>query len=135
MGKKSKRKNRPDRRANPFAGLKGIKLPDGTPCPDCSAVTVDNKLKHDPTCPAGLGIDRVMDMDRAWFEEHPGQSEYPRKITQAEITEHQTSMPDEPPGTHVVVTQIAPGLRQRRGVRLVIFDPRDGSIFTPKTDE
>jgi hypothetical protein len=123
MSEKSGAKKKQGKR--PFAGLKGIHVPDGVPCPDCSAIHQDNKLIHDDTCPTGSGLDRITNMDRIWFEENPGETQYVREVTQAEILSVQVTGEDDPGldwswATHVLVMQIAPSLRLRRPCTLVL---------------
>jgi len=54
-----------------------------------------------------------------------GSRSIPEKINISDqpINEHLWTMPDEPSPTHVIVTRIAPGVRTRRFVQAVIFDP------------
>jgi hypothetical protein len=91
-------------------------MPGVIRCPDCSGVEdAMRHLRHDQTCPFGLGLDEQMDDDRVWFEQHPGEVERVRPIFHAERQEQ--LMYGASAGqiaTHVRVTQIRPGLRARQ---------------------
>lgn len=87
-------------------------------CPDCAAPVVGRVMTHADSCPAARGMDRVMDADRAWFAAHPDEDWYTRPVDPAERIER-----DLPPGGHVVVYQLAPGLRSRHFVGSAFFRP------------
>ena len=53
-------------------------------------------------------IERVRDRDRAYFEKHPGATEYLRPYVPGEFWP--VAYPD---ATHVLVTQIVPGFRTK----------------------
>ncbi len=61
-----------------FEGLSPVHMPDGTSCPDCSAQSKNDKLKHDLSCPMGIGWDEA----GAWFKKHPGEDQYLRPANQ-----------------------------------------------------
>lgn len=84
-------------------------------CPDCSAT--GERLTHDKTCPLGLAIDAFCDLGRLWFEQHPGEVRYVRPITWAEQQESLLyGVASILLTTHVVVTQLAPGVRHRHPI-------------------
>lgn len=56
-------------------------------------------------------IDSVMDMDKAYFKEHPEATEYEREIIPGEFFPKHY-----PPGTKVRVVQLMPGMRQRQAL-------------------
>ena len=115
------------------AGLLAPSLRAPAACPDCSADYVDQILTHDETCPIGLAIDAICDVDQRWFEAHPEATEYRRPVTTAEVIEQRTAgvWPDVRGRVvgRVLVTQIAPGLRIRSfdGVLVVLIEPDGGS--------
>jgi hypothetical protein len=85
-------------------------------CPDCSARPNGNRITHDKTCPLGLAIDKVMEADREWFENHPNSSEYWRPASRAEIQDYAMMTGCEPDYSLEVrccVQQLGPGLRKR----------------------
>lgn len=52
-------------------------------CPDCDS-TFGN---HNPTCPVGLHIDKVIEGDSAYLEEHPEVDVYDRPASWGELQE------------------------------------------------
>jgi len=58
-----------------------------------------------------------MPADAEWFKQNPDASEYTRPITAAEL--NMLRLAGEPAQTHVLVTQLAPGVRSRQFVTLI----------------
>ncbi len=56
------------------------------------------------------------DIDRDWFDQNPDQDWYVRPITDTEL--NLLKMAGEPPQTHVLITQLAPGVRKRQFVTM-----------------
>lgn len=120
VGKKSRIKkfSRGDRqRIEAFAqeskSYTPIAMQDGVQCTDCSAKSLGNKLVHDDSCPAANALDRTMDFDRGWFDDHPGQYVFIRPVTKSEVMEYQLANGKDVKGFYVTVSYIAPGLRRR----------------------
>lgn len=85
-----------------------------TRCTDCTAVVHDNELKHDETCPIGRALDTMTDNDRAYFEEHPDQTEYVRPFVPFEFP---PEVLDPVPFGYqrmVIVRKLGEGLRARQ---------------------
>jgi hypothetical protein len=74
------------------------------------------QLKPNMTVPERFGrlVDKVMDRDREYFEQHPGETEYLRPYVPGEL--HPLEFKD---ATDVLVTQISPGIRTRQPVMWV----------------
>ena len=51
-------------------------------------------------------IERASELDRVYFEQHPGETEYVRPIVPGEF-------PPEVDANNVMVTQVTPGIRVR----------------------
>lgn len=86
-------------------------------CPDCGRAFSRSRLKHDQTCPMGLGMDEVSRADREFFEKRPNATYYYRPPHWTEIAELKLvgEFPDvvgEPIG-QVKVTSHGPGVRTR----------------------
>jgi hypothetical protein len=58
-------------------------------------------------------------MDREWFARNPGADSYVREITRYEL--NMLRLAGECDQTHVLVTQLAPGVRVRQFVTLAII--------------
>lgn len=142
MSKKNKRKKnnmskrdkqRLDALAAELRRVGPVVVPDGIQCPDCSAKSLNNKTRHDESCPAMNALSDVTNADRVWFEEHPEKDVYIRPVTRAEIIHLGVTEPV----THTVVTRVAPGLRRRKLVNMNVqdVDPQDRQILNLETGE
>lgn len=92
-------------------------------CPDCNAVGSSPQPGawspgHASICPIALEIDCVTDLDREWFEAHPGENERHRRAVWGEIQEGYRGsaalgrrFPAE--DVWVGVMRVAPGVRFR----------------------
>jgi hypothetical protein len=59
------------------------------------------------------------DADREWFKQNPDADQYVREITRAE--KNMLRLAGELPQTHVLVTQLAPGVRKRQFVTVTFL--------------
>lgn len=84
-------------------------------CPDCDAPASGGRFDHQECCPFLRGQDATSDNDRQWFEDHPGETVRVRPPFPSEQMENSHANTTEPGSwvTHVIVTQIEPGLRHR----------------------
>ena len=84
------------------------------PCPDCGARFIDRQLRHEPTCPAGNGLDAVTQDDARYFDANPSHMLRVRPITPAEQIEwaHIDGV-HVGAGARIVVHNVRPGFRTR----------------------
>lgn len=120
-------------------------------CPDCGAnwEAPENQrrpgaggaLNHAESCPIARGYRETGDNDREWFDSNPEATQRIRPPTMAELQSIMLAtgqaLPDAPngavyePGGQVIVTQVAPGLRERNFKDAVLLmapalSPADG---------
>lgn len=89
-------------------------------CPDCTAEGGSaGPAVHDETCWVSAGVEAACDGDRDWFDNHPGQGMYHRRISAAELAEVRMAAAAQPLPTHVEVVRIAEGVRARRFLTVV----------------
>lgn len=78
-------------------------------CPDCAAMPEDQTIRHDPSCPIWVGVERAVEDDRLWFEWHPGHRQFTRRATHAERVEMEINLGAPLYGDMVRVLQPTPG--------------------------
>lgn len=87
-------------------------------CPDCSAATTGQHLRHDETCPQSRALDELRAADRRWFHARPYATFRFRPISQAEVVELRTAQLVDPgadlAGWRVRVLRIADDARLKR---------------------
>lgn len=89
-------------------------------CPDCAARSTGNHVTHAASCPLDRAVNDVIDGDRDWFLNHPGETTRLRRVTAAEVADAAATGMERPVG-RVTVFQLRPGLRSR------MFEYADGA--------
>lgn len=84
-------------------------------CSDCGQRARQGTLTHAPTCPTGLGVDRTMENDRAFFNADPGAVHRCRPMTSEERTEFSHRVDDTiPDGALIHVRRLDANIRTRQ---------------------
>lgn len=84
-------------------------------CSDCGQRSRQGTLTHAPTCPTGLGVDRTMDNDRAFFEADPGAVHRCRPMTLEERMEFGDRVDDTIPTSALIhVHRLNANIRTRQ---------------------
>jgi len=91
--------------------------PDPDECPDCGEYGM-----HTRTCPLARGLRAVSDADGYWFRRFPYMAWRTRPVADAELREMRWRGVEPPEDAHILVTNIAPGVRRRTLILLADTD-------------